>query len=191
MTASSRRSAPAQQGPSPSFAGLPTAAPTGSEWHREHARRLADPDRGCWYYASLPADPADGGRFDLPAPEGTCYFADAPVVAAMERVGRFTAQGRPVPADLVRDRVVTTVAARELPGSAADLVAPGAAHSFRVTGELFTMPDYAVPQAWAAAVRSAGHEALLSTPRFSPHGRAIAVFGPRGPHPRESSAGSG
>lgn len=146
---------------------------------------MADPDRGCWYYASLPADPADGGRFDLPAPEGTCYFADAPVVAAMERVGRFTAQGMPVPADLVQDRVVTTVAAEELPASAADLLAPEAAHRFRVTGELFTMPDYSVPQAWAAAIRDAGHEALLYTPRFSPGSRAIAAFGPRGSQPRD------
>jgi RES domain len=184
VTTSPRRSAPAQQGPPPSLLGLPTAAPAGREWFREHGRRPADPDSGCWFWASLPVDPADGGRFDLADPEGTCYFADQPSVAAMERVGRFTSHGRPVPADHVDGRVVTTIETRELPDTAANLLASGAAPSFRITGELFTMSDYSVPQAWAAAIRGAGHEALLYTPRFSPGGRAIAAFGPAGSHPR-------
>lgn len=183
-----RRSAPAQEGPPASLAGIPTSHPTGTHWYREHSHRPGDPDGGCWYFAPLPANPADGGRFDLPAPEGTCYFANGPRVAAMERVGRFTAQHKPVPADLVDGRVVTTIDTAGLPDKAVNLLAKRAASHFKVTGELFTMADYSVPQAWAAAIHQAGHQALVYTPRFSPSGRAIAVFGPQGSHARATAS---
>lgn len=178
------RSRPAQLGPPVSLDGLPVNKPTGHHWHREHGHRDLAPDKGCWYFASLPADPAAGGRFDLPAPDGTCYFANKPRVAALERVGRFTAQHKPVPADLVAARIVTSVATSTLPAKAANLTAARAATHFGVTGELFTTPDYTIGQAWAAAVHDHRHEALTYTPRFSPGERAIAVFGPSGPNPR-------
>lgn len=177
------RSAPAQGGPPASLTGLPTSRVPGTHWYREHAHRPGAPDGGCWYYAPLPAAPSTGGRFDLPAPDGTCYFGNRPPVAALERIGRFTAQHKPVPADLVQGRVVTTINAADLPARAANLVAKRAATHFGVTGELFTMPDYTVPQAWADAIHQAGHTALLYTPRFSPQGRGIAVFGAHGPQP--------
>ena len=119
----------------------------------------------------------------MPAPDGTCYFANRPLVAALERVGRFTAQRKPVPADLVKGRVVTTVDVSALPGRAVNLVGKRAATQFGVTGELFTMPDYSVPQAWAHAIHQTGHSALIYTPRFSPQGRAIAAFGVHGSPP--------
>jgi hypothetical protein len=175
------RSTPAQEGPPASLSGIPSSRPTGTHWYREHGHRPSDRDGGCWYFAALPANPAAGGRFDLPTPDGTCYFANGARVAAMERVGRFTAQHKPVPADLVDGRVVTTIATTSLPGTAVNLLAKRAASHFKVTGELFTMADYSVPQAWAAAIHQGGHQALVYTPRFSPHGRAIAVFGPEGP----------
>lgn len=174
------RSTPAQQGPPPNLADLPTTTLQGRSWFREHQERPGT-GAGCWYYAPLPTDPTRGGRFDLPEPEGTCYFADAEVVAAMERVGVFTAKGKPVPADNVTDRVISQVDPGDLPAGAADLLAPQAATAFRVTGELFTMQDSSVPQHWARASRAAGHDALTYTPRFSPFGRAVAVFGASGP----------
>jgi hypothetical protein len=109
-------------------------------------------------------------------------------VAALERVGRFTAQRKPIPADLVDGRVVTTIDTAGLPDKAVNLVLKRAATHFQVTGELFTMSDYSVPQAWANAIHQAGHAALIYTPRFSPSGRAIAAFGPRGPHLRPTSS---
>lgn len=188
MTGAAPRSAPAQQGPPTSLQGIPTGRPTGTHWYREHGHRPGAPDGGCWYYASLPADPATGGRFDVPAPDGTCYFANRPLVAALERVGRFTARHRLVPGDLVEGRVITTIATASLPDKVVNLLAKRAATHFGVTGELFTMPDYAVPQAWAAAIHQAEHQALVYTPRFSPPGRAIAVFGPQGPHPQTTAS---
>lgn len=181
VTAPPPRSTPAQTAPPASLTGIPTSRVSGTHWYREHGHRRSAADGGCWYYAPLPADPATGGRFDVPAPDGTCYFANRPLVAAMERVGRFTAQHKPVPADLVDGRVVSTIDTATLPDRAVNLVVKRAATHFQVTGELFTMADYSVPQAWADAIHRAGHAALLYTPRFSPSGRAIAAFGPQGP----------
>lgn len=178
------RSQPAQQGPPASLAGFPANRPIGVHWHREHADRPGEPDGGCWHFASLPAEAAVGGRFDLRAPQGTCYFGNLPLVAALERVGRFTAQRKPVPADLVSGRVVTTIDTATLPAKVANLLAKRASTHFGVTSELFTMSDYIVPQAWAHALRGQGHQGLTYTPRFSPRGRAVAVFGPEGAHPR-------
>jgi hypothetical protein len=123
----------------------------------------------------------------VPAPDGTCYFANRPLVAAMERVGRFTAQRKPVPADLVDGRVVSTIDVADLPDRAVNLVGERAAKHFGVTGELFTMSDYSVPQDWANAIHRAGHSALVYTPRFSPQGRAIAAFGPQGAQPKPAA----
>jgi hypothetical protein len=159
----------------------------GTHWYREHGHRPGAIDGGCWYYASLPEDPTTGGRFDVPATDGTCYFANRVLVAALERVGRFTAQHKPVPADLVDGRVITTIDVTTLPDRTVNLVAKRAATHFGVTGELFTMSDYSVPQAWANAIHQAGHSALLYTPRFSPQGRAIAAFGPQGPQPKPTA----
>lgn len=183
MSGAGHRSVSAQQGPPASLAGFPASRPAGSHWYREHGDRPSDPDQGCWYFAPLPTDPLTGGRFDLPAPHGTCYVANQPLVAALERVGRFTAQQKPVPSDLVARRVVTKVETGTLPDRLANLISERAAADFGVTGELFTMSDYTVPQDWARALHSQGHKGLHYTPRFSPHGKAIAVFEPEGPQP--------
>jgi hypothetical protein len=188
VTGTAPRSAPAQTWPPPSLRGIPTGRPIGNHWYREHGHRPGASDGGCWYYASLPTDPTTGGRFDVPVPAGTCYFANRPLVAALERVGRFTAQHKPVPADLVDGRSVTTIDTVSLPGKAVNLLAKRAATHFGITGELFTMSDYSVPQAWADAIHQAGHQALVYTPRFSPHGRAIAVFGAQGSQPQSTAS---
>ena len=184
MSGSTHRSAPAQHGPPASLGSIPSGRPTGTHWYREHGHRPADADVGCWWFAALPTDPAKGGRFDLPVPDGTCYLANSQRAAAMERVGRFTSAHLPVPAGLVVGRVVSTVETSTLPATAGNLTAARSHTHFGVTGELFTMSDYGVTQAWAAAIHDAGHDGLVYTPRFSPNGRAFAAFGPQGAHPR-------
>lgn len=182
-TPGQRRSDPAQEGPPPNLDGVPEGKVAATAWFREHQRRRGD-DGGCWYFASLPSDPiSESGRFDLPAAEGTCYFGDSEAVAALERVGRFTAKHKPVPADFLPGRVVTEIDGHLLPRRAANL-ASRRAGVLGVTGELFTMSDYTIPQQWAAAIRALRYDALRYTPRFSPGGRAVAHFGPGGPRPR-------
>ena len=182
MSAPAPRSTPAQGGPPAAFDAFPVISPDSitADWYREHGDRPTKLGRGCWYYSPLPANPTRGGRFDVPTPKGTCYFASTPEAAAMERVGRFTAQRKPVPADLIIDRVVSTVPADDLPDGAAELRATRAASAFGVTSELFTMSDYSVPQAWASSISNAGYDALVYTPRFSPGATAVSVFGPQG-----------
>lgn len=180
-----RRSAPTQQGPPPGpvLRRVPTGKVPSHAWFREHQRRQG-PDGGCWYYATLPGDPShESGRFDLPAPEGTCYFADTATVATMERVGRFTTKHKPVPGDFMAGRVVTEIVAGHLPSAAANLTSRKVS-AVGVTGELFTMSDYSVPQQWALALRAIGHDGIHYNPRFSPGGRAIACFGKSGPSPQ-------
>lgn len=79
---------------------------------------------------------------------------------------------------------MTEVGASELPTRILDLTSSRAATELGVTGELFTMADYTVPQLWAAAAHTAGHEGLRYTPRFSPYAGAVAVFGAQGPDAR-------
>ena len=64
----------------------------------------------------------------------------------------------------------------DLPATAVNLLVKHAA-TRGITGELLTMPDHSVPQAWAQAIHEQGHPAFVYTPR-SPSGRAIAAFGP-------------
>jgi hypothetical protein len=101
----------------------------------------------------------------------------------MEHVGRFTAKHKPAPADLTAGRVVTQIDGTLLPRRSANL-ASRRANRIGVTGELFTMTDYTIPQQWAAAVHDLGYAALRYTPRFTPGGQAVAHFGPAGPQPR-------
>jgi hypothetical protein len=46
------------------------------QWWRVHGA-----GNGAWFFASDDAarDPKSVGRFDLPAPHGTCYLSDQPV----------------------------------------------------------------------------------------------------------------
>ncbi|QDP96486.1 RES domain-containing protein [Microlunatus elymi] len=160
--------------------GLPTGTVSRKRgWLREHQFR-SGADGGCWYFATVPPDPTlPSGRFDLPTPHGTCYFADTQRAAAMERVGVWTTKHKPVPQDFVDGRAISTVDPGALPERAVNLGSPRAT-GFGVTGELFTMSDYQVPQAWALAVYGLGHAGILYPPRFTPGGRALAVFGRAG-----------
>lgn len=176
------RNLPVQGPPPADVSSLPGIAHGRPQWFREHGD-WGGPDRGCWYFATLPSDPSlPSGRFDLPADDGTCYFGSNRHVAAMERVGRFTAKHVPVPADFVAGRVVTTIDGALLPSHAANMKSSRGG-LLGITGELFTMSDYSIPQAWALALAALGHDALLYPPRFTPGGEALAVFGDSGAQP--------
>ncbi len=159
------------QGPPPAgLEGFPTrAVPEGSTLHRAHLAA-----RGPWWFGH-----DGGGRFDLPAPRGTCYLASDPVSALRERIGPVLGSAGAVPETLVADVVVSALVAPRT-WHVGDLQVPGAG-SFGVTRELETMVPYAVPQAWARALDSAGHDGVAYGPRFTPgDSSAVAVFGEEG-----------
>jgi RES domain len=166
----SSRERVAQGPPSGSLEGFPVRAVVrGSTLHRAHAAT-----RGPWWFGH------DGaGRFDLPAPRGTCYLATDAVAALRERLGPVLGVAAAVPETLVADVVVSALPVPRT-WSVADLqVRAAGAHG--VTRELETMVPYAVPQAWARALDRLGHDGVAYGPRFTPgDGSAVAVFGEAG-----------
>lgn len=171
-----RRDQQRQDGPKGVDDTFPPATPGPGVWFRAHRHRPQQRDGGCWFYSSVPAaDGSIGGRFDLPAPSGTCYWASSPVAAARERLGR---AGRVIAHDEVDGGVVSE--AEHDPGQLADLLDSDAVlHD--VTQELSSSVPYELAQRWAAAFARAGFEGVHYQPRFTTErAEAIACFGNAG-----------
>jgi RES domain len=145
--------------------GFPHAAPP------RRLVRVCRASRGTWWFSS------DGsGRFDLVAPEGTCYLASDAYAAIREatRLG-------PVSTQWVRDRELREVAP---PSAHARLAATTrlAAGRYGVTAELATVVPYELPRRWAAAFRAHGFDGIRYQPRHDQRTRpsGVALFGNAG-----------
>lgn len=161
-------------------ATFPSHTPGPGTLFRAHTWRAADKDGGCWFFTSLPAPPKRiGGRFDLLAPRGTCYWASTELAAARERIatpGPFVAH------DVVDGAYVSTVQLD--PGQLADLLHADAARR-GVTQELASSTPYELAQRWASAFDAAGFDGIRYQPRFSSERvEAVACFGVAGKRPR-------
>jgi hypothetical protein len=158
-------------GPPPaSLAGFPAyALGVETDLFRAHAHGL-----GPWWFGN------DGsGRFDVPAPRGTCYVALDPLSALRERLGPVLGASQSVPESLLEEAVVSRL---RLPAACevADTQDRRAAE-FGVTREIETTVPYAVPQAWARAFDEAGLGGVRYGPRFTPgDSSAVALFGGEG-----------
>jgi RES domain len=162
-------------------------------WFRAHVDRgrASGRDHGCWWFASSDSDPAVGGRFDLPPPLGTCYFANTEEAAVRERVGT---QVRKIGVmESVTGTVLATsngpvvVSAVRLPPTVAANLSVKAAHRWINRSLAVGTGIYRISQAWATAFRSAGFGAIVYAPRFTfgERERALALFGPADrPSPR-------
>jgi hypothetical protein len=129
---------------------------------------------GPWWFGN-----DGGGRFDLPAPRGTCYTALDGESAVRERLGPVLGGRSQLPESTLADVVVSRLRLPE-PRDVADIQSRRAAR-FGVTRELESMVPYAVPQAWARGFAEAGHEGVEYGPRFTPgECSAVALFGPQG-----------
>jgi hypothetical protein len=164
------RTVVAQQPPRVSVAGFPIhRVGTDTTLYRAHSTAL-----GPWWFGS------DGsGRFDLPAPQGTCYVATSAVAAVRERLGVVLGGAASVPSALLDGVVVSRL---RLPQECrvANLEASRAA-DFGVTRELETMVPYTVPQAWARAFARVDLEGVRYAPRFTTGpALAVALFGRAG-----------
>lgn len=137
-------------------------------FHRDRTGVLNSP----WRFTSVPPGTS---RFDLPRPDGTCYWSDRRYGAFVEvfRGARLVDRQ-----DVTRRRLFTAVAP-EL--RLADTTAR-ASYRFGVTGELSTIVGYALPQAWAAALHRSGFAGLIGLCRHDPsqQARNVAVFGSAG-----------
>jgi hypothetical protein len=118
------------------------------------------------------------GRFDLPAPSGTCYLASDPLAAVLELLGTDREGGMVAAEFLAERRLRELQAPREF--AIADLTSRRVA-GYGVTSEIGTLVPYALAQAWAARLYEAGFEGLVYWLRHDPsRGEGWALFGPAG-----------
>jgi hypothetical protein len=139
-------------------------------------RNVNGTPRSPWYFSSTGS--TSSGRFDLPAPRGTCYWSDAAVGAFVEVFRRLRVIAR---ADLeARRLVIATRTGSPLP--VGSLVSPKAA-AYGVTLDASAGDDYRATQELAAHVADAGLLGVLAATRHDPslRARTVALFGPAGP----------
>lgn len=126
-----------------------------------------------WYSGNL------FGRLDLPAPLGTCYWADDQATATRERLGERVADTGAV---TIAAAQAFEVARGRLPRNRDFAeVSSAAAAKYGVTRELVTMVDYEVPQAWARLFNQTGLGGVRYASRFTTGGaNSWAIFGNAG-----------
>ena len=138
-------------------------------FHRDRAGELNSP----WRFSSVPPG---ASRFDLPLPQGTCYWSDRRYGAFVEVFRRSPLVDR---TDVTRRRLFTAVPPSSL--RLADTTAR-AAYAHGLTGELSTVAPYTLPQAWARALSAARFAGMVGFCRHDPSlsARNVALFGPSG-----------
>jgi len=128
-------------------------------------------DNGPWWFCSdLEC------RFDLQAPQGTCYVAEEPLGSFVEV---FTDVTLVADEDIERRRLSALHVPRTL--RLADCT-QAASRSFGCTGEIHTTIDYELTQRWARALAAAGFDGIRYLVRHDPAQRRVglALFGETG-----------
>lgn len=157
----------------------------GTSIHRIHHAEL-----GPFWFGSSEATAAAGGRFDLPSPRGSSYWALQPEAAFLERLAR-----RPVtvvPLELLDRFHLSTV---DLPDELEVANSPvKRSRGFGLTAEFHSTSLLTRTRRWAAALAAAGHPGLLAIPRHDVTARlrTLTLFGQSGEHrPRRWRARTG
>lgn len=156
---------------------LPGERLAGRVLHRIYAARRSTP----WWFATRPADPSRGGRFDLPHPDGSCYLATTVPAATVEALGALLGRGLLQRSVLDGLRRAEIGAAPEAP-TAARLTASVAAGA-GVTAALWGGDDRVLSQRWATALHRAW-DAIYTGVQHDPtgQGRAVTLFDDAGEH---------
>lgn len=134
-----------------------------------------------WWFASVPDDPDEGGRYDLPAPMGSCSTATRPVGAVLEAVQAWLPN---LPAVELRVRRLASIGT-PLDAPAAAKLSARAAGQHGITTALWAGTDRRRTQAWAAAFRRDGWWAMYGGIQHDPAGqlRGHTLFDQHGAHP--------
>jgi hypothetical protein len=155
--------------------------------HRIHL--LSDPRTGerraPLFFASATVDPDLGGRYDLTAPRGACYLADAVATCVLEVAAEDldATGGMQLLSEMwLRRRRRIELTARRDHEPFADFTA-ASAFGFGLSGDIHATDDRALTQRWAAAVRRAGMIGVRGHARTPPGGTAATwtLFGDAGP----------
>lgn len=135
--------------------------------------------RDAWWF-----DSSRNGRFNLPAPAGTCYTATKVETAVREKVRDAVSESNVISRVLADSFRVSTMAAPIDYKCAA--VSADRAVRFGIVRELVTMEDYTIPQEWAETIRTNSFEGIYYASAYTTGGpTALALFGTAGaPGPR-------
>ncbi|MGH9068477.1 MAG: hypothetical protein ACRD0J_13465 [Acidimicrobiales bacterium] len=170
---------PLSEPPPPAgLAGLAGQTLAGRVLHRVFRAGRRSP----WWFASVGDAPRAAGRFDLPAPDGSCYLATDPVAATLEALQDYGRGVLPVAELRTRRRAVVTA---PLGAPRAARLVSARARGLGVTQALWAGADRALTHHWARALRRAGWLALWTGTQHDPTGRArgVTLFDETGEHP--------
>lgn len=168
----SRRSLPAPPNELPE---LPSTKLGAEPLWRIHAADVAP-----WFF-----DVGPDGRFNL-AESGTCYLAEEPIGAFVEKFGRLLRPGGVISEPLVDAQRLSRL--RPPKANVVDLTDPTVLGLIGLTAEIHSTSDYNLTQGWALALQDAGYEGIRYKARHDPRGQlvSIALFGSSKP-PRSAA----
>lgn len=124
-----------------------------------------------WFFDTSP-----NGRFNLPD-VGTCYLAEEPIGAFVEKLGRLLRPGGVIPEPLVDSQRLSRLRPPRV--NVVDLTDPKVLGLIGLTAEIHATTDYGLTQSWASALRDAGYAGIRYKARHDPRGQlvSIALFG--------------
>lgn len=133
--------------------------------------RIHANDVSPWFF-----DAGPDGRFNL-ADTGTCYLAEEPIGAFVEKFGRLLRPGGVIPEPLVDAQRLSRLRPPEV--DVVDLTDPKILGLAGLTAEIHATTDYGLTQSWASARRDAGYAGIRYKARHDPRGQlvSIALFG--------------
>jgi hypothetical protein len=133
--------------------------------------RIHAADVSPWFF-----DAGPDGRFNL-ADAGTCYLAEDPIGAFVEKFGRLLRPGGVIPEPLVDTQRLSRLRPPKV--SVVDMTDPKVLGLVGLTAEIHATTDYDLTRAWANALRDAGHAGIRYKARHDPRGQlvSIALFG--------------
>jgi hypothetical protein len=142
--------------------------------------RIHPADVSPWFYDAGPE-----GRFNLPD-VGTCYLAEEPIGAFVEKFGRLLRPGGVIPEPLVDTQRLSKLRPPKV--SVVDLTNPKVLGLVGLTSEIHATTDYDLTQRWASALRDSGYAGIRYKARHDPRGQlvSVALFG--SDTPRRSAA---
>jgi hypothetical protein len=133
--------------------------------------RIHPADVSPWFF-----DAGPDGRFNLPD-AGTCYLAEAPIGAFVEKFGRLLRPGGVIPEPLIDTQRLSALRPPKI--SVVDLTNPKVLGLIGLTSEIHATTDYGMTQNWASALRDNGYAGIRYMARHDPRGQliSIALFG--------------
>ena len=142
--------------------------------------RIHAADIAAWSF-----DPGPDGRFNI-SDTGTCYLAEEPIGAFVEKFGRLLRPGGVISEPLVDVQRLSRL--RPPKANVVDLTDPTVLGLIGLTAEIHATIDYDLTLGWALALRDAGYDGIRYKARHDPRGllTSIALFG-SGKGPRSAA----